>query len=212
MISGMVRDDSPEATSARLETPCQEVYRALQRGMQTADHLHDVAAWKREADLHLHRHMTRRDAMEDLKQLNPEMEDDDDLGLPMSGLILHLPEDVIRIWHTADSKIPKPTTEAKLRFVNQLSERAIPLIGPGELDLGLPELLPKPHATNNVILQWTAEGSVITRFDLVRPVGVQGGQVAIDWRLSLLGRYTQLPDLQYRLRDGLEGIGEAQAP
>ncbi|MDF5758633.1 hypothetical protein [Spongiactinospora sp. TRM90649] len=207
----MLRDDSPEATVARLETACQEVFRALEKGGQTADHIHDIASWKPGADLHFYRHMTRRDAMEELKQLNPELEDDDDLGLAMSGLILHLPQDIIRVWHTADIKIPKPTTEAKLKFVSQIPERVIPLIGDDELNLGLDEIVTTPPRKNHVILQWTAEGSTIMRFDLVRPTGVKGGQVAVDWREHLLGRYTQVEDLQYRRRDDKTGTEETEA-
>jgi hypothetical protein len=211
MINHVIRDDSPEATSTRLETACLEIFRALEKGMQTADHVHDERGWKPGGDIHFYRHMTRRDAVEELKQLNPELEDEDDLGLPMSGLILHLPDDIIRVWHTTDSKIPKPTTEARRRFVSQISERAIPIIGDDELDLGLDEMTQPEPPKNHVLIQWTAEGSAIIRFDLVRPIGVRGGQVAIDWRLPLLGRYSQIEDLQYRRRDGKTGDGEAEA-
>lgn len=211
MINRVTTDNSPEATSARLETACLEVYRALEKGIQTADHVHDDRGWKIGADIHFYRHMTRREAVEELKQLNPELEDEDDLGLSMSGLILHLPEDIIRVWHTTDIKIPRPTTEAKLKFVSQIPERAIPLVSDGELNLGLDEMAKRKPLKNHVVIQWTAEGSTVLRFDLVRPVGVHGGQVEIDWRVPLLGRYTQVEDLQYRRRDDKTGNGEAEA-
>ncbi|TDD54609.1 hypothetical protein E1286_05315 [Nonomuraea terrae] len=207
----MIRDDSSDATSARLETACLEVFRALEKGLQTADYVHDDRGWKPAGDIHFYRHMTRREAVEELKQLNPELEDEDDLGLPMSGLILHLPEDIIRVWHTTDFKIPRPTTEARRRFISQVSERKIPLIGDDELDLGLDEMEQRKPQKNHVIIQWTAEGPTILRFDLVRPIGVENGHVAIDWRVPLLGRYTQVEDLQYRRRDDKTGNGEAEA-
>lgn len=210
MINHVIRDNSSEAVSARLETACLEVFRALEMGIQTADHVHDDRGWKPSGDIHFYRHMTRREAVEELKQLNPELEDEDDLGLPMSGLILHLPDDIIRVWHTMDIKIPKPSTEARRRFVSQISETKIPLIGDDELALGLDEI-ERRKQKNHAIIQWTAEGSTILRFDLVRPVGVENGQVAIDWRVPLLGRYTQVEDLQYRRRDDKTGNGEAEA-
>ncbi|WP_157253235.1 hypothetical protein [Nonomuraea typhae] len=207
----MIREDSPEGTLARLETACQEIFRALERGIQTADHIHDERGWKPKGDIHFYRHMTRREAMEELKQLNPELDDDDDLGLPMSGLIFHLEHDIVRTWHTQDIKIPKPTTRAKLNFVHQIPERQIPVVGDDELSLDFEEIKARQVKKNHVIIHWTAEGSTIVRFDLVRPVGVHGGQVTVDWRTPLLGRYTQVEDLQYRRRDTQTALGEEES-
>jgi len=52
--------------------------------------------------------------MEDLKQMSVGdvlLDDDDNLGLAMSGLIVELPEDTIRIWHTTESDISAPRSE-----------------------------------------------------------------------------------------------------
>lgn len=203
----MIEDHDPESVFARLDTLCGEVFRALGRGLQVADHLHSVAGWNPAADPHLHRHLTRREAMEDLKQLNPELEDDDDLGLPMSGLIFNLPVDTVRVWHTIDAKIPAPRTEKKRRFVQQRSVMKVSLFDDDCLDLFGSSS--RPHR-NKMIIQWTADGQTITRFDLVRPVEIQGGCVAIDWRLPLLDRYAPVEDVRYRRRDTKEDTGEAE--
>ncbi|MEV0589475.1 hypothetical protein [Nonomuraea sp. NPDC050310] len=207
----MIRDDSPEAVLARLETACLEIYRALDKGIKTADALHELAEWNKKADPHLHRQMTRREAMEELKQLNPELEDEDDLGLPMSGLIFHLSQDIIRVWHTQDINIPRPPTEAKRKFVSQKPERALPLEGLFDSIPGHGPAAEAEPAKNHMIIQWTCEGSEIARFDLVRPAGVAGAHVAVDWRQPLLVRYTQVQDLQYRRRDSKSGSGEEAA-
>ena len=98
MIHRMTTENSREATILRVGHVCQTAYVALRRGLATADKLHEIANWNPTADIHLHRHMTRRDAMEDLKQVSVGdvlLEDDDNLGLAMSGLIVELPEDTI---------------------------------------------------------------------------------------------------------------------
>lgn len=210
IINSMIRDDSSEATFARLETACQEIYRALERGTRMADHLHSLAHWNFTADPHLHHHMARREAMEELKQLNPELDDDDDLGLAMSGLTLNLPHDIIRVWHTTDIKIPRPRTAAKVEFVSQVS-RWWPSLFDDELTLGFEEVTAQRIPKNHTIIQWTAQGSTIVRFDLLRPIGVSRGQVDVEWRVPLLGRYTQVKDVQYRRRDDETGFGEEEA-
>ncbi|MET9340282.1 hypothetical protein [Nonomuraea sp. NPDC003804] len=203
----MTLDNDPEPVFERMDTLCGEVFHALSRGLQVADYIHSVAGWNPAADTHLHRHLTRREAMEDLKQLNPELEDDDDLGLPMSGLLFNLPVDTVRVWHTIDAKIPAPRTEKKRRFIQQESVMKVSLFD--DEALGLFETSPRPHR-NNMIIQWTADGLTITRFDLVRPVDVQGGCVVIDWRLPLLDHYAPVQDVRYRRRDGEEGTGEEE--
>jgi hypothetical protein len=204
----MSRDDSPQGAFARVDTACRLTLQAIKRGLMTADHLHTVAGWSKAADPHLHREMTRRDAMEDLKQLHPELEDDDNLGLALSGLILNLPQDTIRVWYTSESFIPTPTTEPKRRFVSQLPERA-PRLFEGSLPFDLEEdRRPEP---NHLVIQWTAQGQELLRFDLVRTCGYRGARVEIDWRLPLLARYTSVEDLKYRRRGKGTGSGEVEA-
>jgi hypothetical protein len=204
--SFMSRDDSPEAAFSRVDFACHLTLQAIKRGLQTADHLHAIAGWSSAADVHLHREMTRRDAMEDLKQLRPELEDGDNLGLAMSGLILHLPEDTIRVWYTSESFIPTPDSQPKRRFVSQKPERARQLF-----DVTLPLDWQKDARSepNHLIIQWTAQGQELLRFDLVRPCGYTGARVDVDWRRPLLTRYPSVADLTFRRRD--EGTGSEEA-
>lgn len=196
MIHLVTVDTSREATALRVEHVCLATYQALLRGLVTADHLHETAGWNPEADIHLHRQMTRREAMEELKQLGPALEDDDNLGLAMSGLILELPEDIIRVWHTVEDFIPTPRSRAGLQFVTQRVERpSLFVLG------GLQYDAPPDKKRNSLIIQWTAQGQQILRFDLVRPCGYEGGKVAVDWRVPLLTTYSAMPDIQYRLRE-----------
>jgi hypothetical protein len=206
MIQAMTTGTDPEPTLSRVESVCQAAYRALTLGLQLADNLHKQAGWSPAADIHLHRQMTRREAMEDLKQLGPELEDDDNLGLAMSGLILNLPSDTIRIWHTTESEIPAPRSEIGRAFVTQSYQRPALFV----VD-GLPYDTSAPERRNGLILQWTAQGRQILRFDLVRPVGYKGGKVELDWRKSLLSDYRRtLPDIEYKRRrdDHLESGNE----
>jgi hypothetical protein len=141
--------------------------------------------------------------MEDLKQLGPALEDDDNLGLAMSGLILDLPEDTIRVWHTTESDIPAPRSETGREFVTQSFQRpALFVVG------GLPYDDPTPKRRNGLIIQWTAQGKQILRFDLVRPCGYYGGKVEIDWRRPLLTSYSSIPDIPYRRRGRDHGADE----
>ncbi|SDQ78242.1 hypothetical protein SAMN04489764_2098 [Thermostaphylospora chromogena] len=135
--------------------------------------------------------MIRRRAIESLNSLQPDDEpqhhDGDDEWLPMSGLILEEPEDVIRVWHINRADIPRPSTPKKRDFIHQpaVSSRQ------GEL-FDATEFLPAAHRDrkNHLILHWTVREHSITRFDLVRPIGTSENQVNIDWRVSLLPQYT----------------------
>ena len=203
MIHRVTTDTSPEATFRRVEPVCQAAYLALVRGLKMADDLHKRAGWKSMADIHLHRQMTRREAMEDLKQLGPALDDDDNLGLAMSGLILDMPEDTIRIWHTTESFIPTPRSETGREFVAQSFKRpALFIVGGLAYDVSMPK------RRNSLIVQWTAQGLQILRFDLVRPCGYRGGQVEIDWRKPLLSSYGSMPDIPYRRRGRDEGTDD----
>jgi hypothetical protein len=200
----MTPQTSCEATLDRVEPVCRAVYLALVRGLALADSIHKMTGWNPLADIHLHRQITRREAMEDLKQLGPSLEDDDNLGLAMSGLILDLPQDTIRVWHTTDSKIPAPRSEIGRAFVTQNYHRpALFVVG------GLPYDASTPQRRNGLIIQWTAQGKQILRFDLVRPFGHRGSEVEVDWRESLLTAYsTTMPDVRYRRRSVDDASGE----
>lgn len=212
MILRMTTETSPEATLLRVGDVCQAAYLALQRGLVTADKLHKIAGWNPASDIHLHRHMTRREAMEDLKQVVPVgadavLADDDNLGLAMSGLIVELPEDTIRIWHTADCDIPAPRSVAGREFVTQSSGEP-GLFEPDELAYdGGPEM-----RLNNLIVQWSAQGREMWRYDLVRPIGYKNGKIILDWRYPLLTKYqATMEDISYRPRgDEHKSSGDAE--
>lgn len=208
MIHRMTLDNSREATFVRVGHVCQTAYVALRRGLANADRLHQITGWNPAADIHLHRHMTRRDAMEDLKQVSTGdvlLDDDDNLGLAMSGLIVELPEDMIRIWHTTESDVPAPRSEAGREFITQ-STVAPALFVADEL----PYDAKSKMRFNSLIIQWTAQGQEILRYDLIRPVGYKNGKVEIDWRYPLLAQYKAMPDITYRLRDDEDKSGDAE--
>jgi hypothetical protein len=161
------------------------------------------------ADIHLFRHMTRRDAMEDLKSLSVGdvmLDDDDNLGLAMSGLIVDLPDDTIRIWHTTEGDVPAPRSEAGREFVTQ-SSVAPDLFEAGELSYDAGATTAR---SNSLIIQWTAQGQEILRYDLIRPVGHKNGKVVIDWREPLLKKYQAMPDIKFRRRDDDAQSGDAE--
>jgi hypothetical protein len=208
MIHPMTTDYSRQATLLRVGAACQAAYVALGRGLATADRLHAIAGWNPDADIHLHRHMTRRDAMEDLKQVvtgDVLLDDDDNLGLAMSGLIIELPEDTIRIWHTTESEIPAPRSEAGRQFVTQ-SSIAPALFTPDELVYDGKAKV----RSNSLIIQWTAQGREILRYNLIRPIGHRNGVVVVDWHHSLLKEYKSMPDLRYRRRGDESQSGDAE--
>ena len=209
MIHRMSTYNSPEATLLRVAPMCQASYGALKRGLATADKLHRIAGWSPVPDIHLIRHMTRRDAMEDLKAFSVGdvlPDDDENLGLAMSGLIVQLPEDTIRIWHTTESDVPAPRSEIGREFVTQ-SSVAPDLFEAGVLSYDAGATAARP---NSLIIQWTAQGQEILRYDLIRPVGHKNGKVVIDWREPLLQKYQAMPDIEFRRRDGDAQSGDAE--
>jgi hypothetical protein len=204
----MTTENSREATLLRVGPTCQAAYVALVRGLATADRLHAIAGWNPTADIHLHRHMTRRDAMEDLKQVSVGdvlLDDDDNLGLFMSGLIIELPDDTIRIWHTTESDIPVPRSETGRQFVTQ-SSVAPALFTADELVYDTKTKV----RSNSLIIQWTAQGQEILRYNLIRPIGHRNGVVVVDWHHPLLKEYKSMPDLRYRRRGDESQSGDAE--
>jgi hypothetical protein len=182
----MGRDDSKNAVLARTEGVWPEIYGAIKAGIDTAVHLHNTAQWDPLADKHLYQHMIRRKAVEAFKDLITEFDEDDevsDRALPMSGLILRLELDIVRIWHITTSEIPRPGTKNKREFVAQ------PPSGQGTL-FDVRELvthLRRRDERNHLILRWIVQDHTITRFELVRPAGVRKGRVEVDWDWDLLG-------------------------
>lgn len=182
----MGRDDSKDAVLARTEGVWPEIYGAIKVGIDTAVHLHNTAHWDPQGDKHLYQHMIRRKAVEAFKDLNTEFDEDDevsDRALPMSGLILHLERDIVRIWHITTSEIPRPGTRNKREFVAQPPSGQAALFDVRDLIH-----LRRKDERNRLILRWIVQDHTITRFELVRPAGVRKGRVEVDWDLDLLSR------------------------
>jgi hypothetical protein len=175
----MGRDDSKDAVLARTKNVWPDVYNALIKGIKTAIDLHQHARWDYLDDKHLYQHMIRRKAVEAFHDLKPEPGpgfDESDTGvLPMSGLVLYLPDDVVRIWHIATADIPKPSTPAKRNFVDQPRSDQEPLFGRRHRD-----------EPNHLVLRWTVREHTIERFDLLRPVGTRRRHVVTEWAADLL--------------------------
>jgi hypothetical protein len=103
----------------------------------------------------------------------------DNLGLPMSGLILRTPTDVLRVWRSDDGELPAAATDGLRAFYRQDPSHQLGLpLGPEE---------PRP-APGHLALLWADSGVVLTRFDLVRPCGHVGRRVQVDWHVDLLER------------------------
>lgn len=190
----MGRDDSKEAVLARTAHVWPAILDALKDGIKTATDLHDFIGWDYRDDKHLYQHMIRRKAVLAFKSLKPELdaerEQADEADLPMSGLVLTLDKDVVRIWHIATAEIPKPTTPTKQDFVNQPSSHQTSLFDVPRVDRRL-----RPKADlNHLILRWTVRDHTIERFELVRPAGTENGRVVVDWHTNLLPRCAPPPD------------------
>jgi hypothetical protein len=104
-----------------------------------------------------------------------------DLGLPMSGLILRTPTDVVRIWHSDDGELPSADTPGLRAFYRQ---------GPSEqTQLSIDDA--GPAATDpdrcHLALLWADSRDTVTRLDLVRPYGHVGRRAQVDWHVDVLG-------------------------
>lgn len=64
--------------------------------------------------------------------------------------------------------------------------------------------------SNSLIIQWTAQGQEVLRYDLIRPIGHKNGIVIMDWRYPLLKQYKAMPDIRYRRRDDQSQSGDAE--
>src|SRR5215211_5017415 len=106
-------DPSPGAAAARLRPLLLAVHEALTHGIAVSTAVHAERGWNPAADRHLHHQLVRREAVERLRPWGADpdelsdpllarqlvfADDTDNLGLPMSGLILRTPTDVLRVW------------------------------------------------------------------------------------------------------------------
>jgi hypothetical protein len=192
-------EHSPGAVIDRLRPLLLAVHRALSAGVAVSATIHAERGWNPSADRHLDHQLVRREAMERLKPWGARPEDDepadpllaqqlefvdtstDNLGLPMSGLILRTAMDVVRVWRSDDGELPAAATDGLRAFYRQAPSR--------QLQLHLDDRPAGPRvAAGHLALLWADAGAVLTRFDLVRPGGYVGRRVQVDWHVDLLQR------------------------
>jgi hypothetical protein len=189
-------DHSPAAVVARLRALLLAVHEALSHGVAVSAAIHTAHGWNPTADRHLDHQLVRREAMERLKPWGADPDDlpdpvlarqleftdtsTDNLGLPMSGLILRTPSDVLRVWRSDDGELPTAATDGLRTFYRQTPSR--------QLQLDLDAADSERPAPGHLALLWADTGASLTRFDLVRPSGHIGRRVHVDWHISLLQR------------------------
>ena len=181
----MGRDDSKRAVLGRTNDVWPRILEALKAGIGTAVRLHTTACWDPQDDKNLYQHMIRRKAVEAFKDLATEFDEDgeqSDAALPMSGLILHLECDVVRIWHITTSEIPRPGTKNKREFIAQPPSGQTVLFDVRDIVVQLR----RKDDRNHLILRWIVQDHTITRYELIRPAGVKKGKVVVDWQHNLL--------------------------
>ncbi|HEY9373154.1 hypothetical protein [Streptomyces sp.] len=187
----MGRDDSMDAVLARTDHVWPDVYQALKDGIKTAIDLHDFIGWDYRDDSHLYKHMIRRTAVLAIKahkpDLNPEAEEDEPT-LRMSGIILTLKEDLVKVWHVTPAEISAPTTRAKRSFINQPHSRHFQA-GLYDEVRDVVSHFRRPEELNKLILRWTVVDHCISRFDLIRPTGAKKKHIVFEWSDDLLERY-----------------------
>ncbi|MQA36036.1 hypothetical protein GCU49_21120 [Modestobacter roseus] len=190
--------DRPHAVVTRLRPLLLAVQEALAAGIAVSRRIHAEHGWQPSADRHLDHQLVRREAMERLRPFGAHLEDGplsgqldlldlgtDNLGLPMSGLILHTDTDVLRVWHSDDGELPAADTQGLRAFYRQR-----PVLQT-QLALGVPADAPTPRS--HLALLWAdgrlpGGGPGLVRFDLVRPRGTIGRRVDVDWHVGLLDR------------------------
>ncbi|MGY1822466.1 hypothetical protein [Geodermatophilus sp. SYSU D00079] len=190
-------EHSPKAVIDRLRALLLAVHGALSAGVRVSAAIHAERGWNPSADRHLDHQLVRREAMERLRPWGAAPDDEagpwltrqleltdtgtDNLGLPMSGLLLRTPTDVLRVWRSDDGELPAAATEGLRAFYRQAPSRQL------QLDLDDRSGAPRP-APGHLALLWADAGAVLTRFDLVRPGGHAGRRVQVDWHVDLLER------------------------
>lgn len=200
---------SPAAVTARLRPLLLAVHEALASGVAVSAAIHAAHGWSPSADRHLDHQLVRREAMERLKPWGAGPDELSDpllarqlefldtgtnLGLPMSGLILRTPTDVLRVWRSDDGELPAAVTDGLRAFYRQVPSRQLQLdVDPPSSDApssSNPD--GRPTRPEHLALLWADAGSVVTRFDLVRPSGYVGRRVQVDWHVDLR-RHLSLP-------------------
>jgi hypothetical protein len=124
---------SARAVATRLSPLLQLVMEALREGIAVSAGIHTAQGWNPGADRHTSHGLVRREAMERLKPFGARLEDGDNLGLPMSGLILRSDSgDVLRVWYSEDGELPPMTTRPLRRFCQQhpTDQGALFVVGP----------------------------------------------------------------------------------
>ena len=191
-------DDSPAAVTARLWPLLVAVHDGLRAGVAVSAAVHAAHGWNPAADRHLDHQLVRREAMERLRPWGADLDDggsdpllghqqtlpDDSgagLGLPMSGLILRTPRDVVRIWHSDDGELPSPDTHGLRAFYRQQPAAQTQLALDDEPGRARP-------ARCSLALLWADRRAALTRLELVRPYGSVGRRAQVDWRADLLPR------------------------
>ena len=192
-------EHSPGAVVTRLRPLLLAVRDALASGVAVSAAVHAAHGWSPSADRHLDHQLVRREAMERLKPWGAGPDELSDpllarqlefldtgtnLGLPMSGLILRTPTDVVRVWRSDDGELPAAVTDGLRAFYRQAPSRQL------QLDLDTPA--GAPSRPDHLALLWADAGGAITRFDLVRPSGSIGRGVQVDWHVDLV-RLLALP-------------------
>ncbi len=176
-------DGTREATLGRLRPLLRAVHEALVAGVAVSHAVHRQHGWLPAADPHLDRQLVRRHAMEQLRpwsasigeQLTFDLGDGtgENLGLPMSGLIITTDTDVVRVWHSEDGELPPADTAALRTFYAQSPTNQLALDG-------------TPPAGNHLALLWADRGGALSRLELVRPWLRGGRHPEADWRVDLL--------------------------
>jgi hypothetical protein len=195
--------DDSAAVTTRLWPLLVAVQDALCAGVAVSAAVHATHGWNPTADRHLDHQLVRREAMERLRPWGAALDDGGsdplleqqltlvdvsggDLGLPMSGLILRTPRDVLRIWHSDDGELPSPDSHGLRAFYRQQPEAQTQLALDDEPGRARP-------ARCSLALLWADSRGALTRLELVRPYGHVGRRVQVDWRTDLLRRLAGRP-------------------
>jgi hypothetical protein len=192
-------DHPSDAVVRRLHPLLVEVRDALVRGLAVSRAIHAEHGWLPAADRHLDHQLVRREAMERLRPYAEHADDpfgtqlellepgNDNLGLPMSGLILRTPTEVLRVWHSEDGELPAADTQGLRDYYAQQPTAQL------HLQLALDAVPGDPSRRDHLALLWAdsrrpGPHPELVRFDLVRPRGSSGRRVDVDWHLGLLDR------------------------
>jgi hypothetical protein len=192
-------DHPSDTVVRRLQPLLVEVRDALIRGLAVSRAIHAAYDWQPSADRHLDHQLVRREAMERLRpyadhddhpfgtQLELLEPAHDNLGLPMSGLILRTPTEVLRVWHSDDGELPAADTQGLRDFYAQAPTAQL------HLQLALDTVPGSSHRREHLALLWAdsrrpGRDPELVRFDLVRPRGSSGRRVDVDWHVGLLDR------------------------